>query len=69
MCLASFNLLVGWANDYARASASNPDGYALGMWIFSSLGLFAFVFSYLLYKNETSSNAHGLETITVKSSR
>ncbi|HEY9801967.1 MAG TPA: MFS transporter [Leptolyngbyaceae cyanobacterium] len=69
MGLASFNLLVGWANDYARASASNPDGYALGMWIFSSLGLFAFVFSYLLYKNETSSNAHGLETITVKSSR
>lgn len=67
--LAGFNLLIGWVNDYARASASNPDGYALGMWIFSLLGLLAFVFSYFLYKNENSSHAHGLETITVGSNR
>ena len=63
--LAGFNLLIGWANDHAHAGAANPGGYALGMWIFSSLGLFAVFFSYLLRRNETGPHAHGLETITV----
>ena len=66
--LAGFNLLVGWANDHSHAGASNPGGYALGMWIFSSLGLFAVFFAYLLRRNETGPNAHGLETITAKGS-
>jgi MFS family permease len=61
--LAGFNFLIGWANDHAGASASNPGGYALGMWIFSSLGIFGFLFAYLLRRNETGPNAHGLETI------
>ncbi len=61
--LAGFNLLVGWANDTAGASASNPAGYRLGMWIFSCLGIFAFVFSWLLRRAETGPHAHGLETI------
>lgn len=61
--LAGFNLLIGWANDYTSASASNPDGYILGMWIFSSLGFFAFLFAYLLRRAEVGPNAHGLETI------
>ncbi len=64
--LAGFNLLIGWANDASRASATNPQGYILGMWIFSSLGLFAFTFAFLLRLRERGPNAHGLETITAK---
>ncbi|MGI9103328.1 MAG: MFS transporter [Terriglobales bacterium] len=65
--LAGFNLLVGWANDHSGASAQNPRGYALGMWIFSVLGLFAVFFSYLLRRNEQGPSSHGLDTITAKS--
>jgi MFS family permease len=61
--LAGFNFLIGWANDFTGASATNPGGYALGMWIFSSLGLFGFLFAFLLRRNETGPKAHGLETI------
>ncbi len=64
--LAGFNLLVGWANDYAGASATNPGGYNLGMWIFSCLGFFGLMFAFLLRRSETGPHAHGLETITVK---
>ncbi len=64
--LAGFNFLIGWANDHSAASAANPGGYSLGMWIFSSLGLFGFLFAFLLRQNETGPNAHGLETITTK---
>jgi MFS family permease len=62
--LAGFNFLIGWANDYSQASASNPGGYTLGMWIFSILGVVGFVFAYLLRRSEMGPNAHGLETIT-----
>jgi MFS family permease len=61
--LAGFNLLIGWANDYAGAGAAHPEGYTPGMWIFSSVGFFAFLFAFLLRKSETGPNAHGLETI------
>ena len=61
--LAGFNFLIGWANDFTGASAANPGGYALGMWIFSSLGFFGFLFAFLLRRNENGPNAHGLETI------
>jgi MFS family permease len=63
--LAGFNFLIGWANDHTGASASNPGGYALGMWIFSIVGVAGFFFAYLLRRNETGPNAHGLETIKV----
>jgi len=66
--LAGFNYMIGWANDYSAASATNPDGYALGMWIFSILGFLGFFFAWLLRRQETGPRAHGLETITVKSS-
>ncbi|MFI5111777.1 MAG: MFS transporter [Terriglobales bacterium] len=65
--LAGFNLLIGWSNDHAGASAQHPHGYALGMWIFSALGFFAVFFSWLLRRNEMGPNSHGLETITAKS--
>jgi MFS family permease len=64
--LAGFNLLVGWANDYAGASAANPGGYNLGMWIFSCLGFFGLMFAFLLRRSEMGPNAHGLETITAR---
>ncbi len=65
--LTAFNLLIGWSNDYSHAGASNPRGYALGMWIFSCLGFFAVFFSWLLRRNEMGPHSHGLETITAKS--
>jgi MFS family permease len=66
--LFGFNIAIGWANDYAGASVSNPGGYAMGMWIFSVLGFLGFFFSWMLRRSETGPNAHGLETITTKSS-
>lgn len=65
--LAGFNLLIGWANDISHASASNPDGYNLGMWIFSSLGFFGLIFAFLLRRSELSENGHGLEKGSLKS--
>jgi len=61
--LAGFNLMIGWANDYAGASVSNPGGYDLGMWIFSCLGFFGLFFAWLLWRSETGAHAHGLESI------
>ncbi|MFO7694292.1 MAG: MFS transporter [Vicinamibacterales bacterium] len=61
--LAGFNLLIGWANDYAGASAANPSGYRPGMLIFSTLGFSAVLFSWLLWRAERGPHAHGLETI------
>jgi len=66
--LFGFNLMIGWANDYSHASAQNPGGYSLGMWIFSILGLLGMTFSLLLHHRETGPHGHGLETITTKSS-
>jgi len=65
--LFGLNLLVGWANDHSHASASNPDGYRLGMWIFSTLGFLGVLFAFLLRQRETGPHGHGLETITTAS--
>ena len=65
--LFGFNLLIGWANDHGQASALNPAGYHMGMWIFSLLGLAGVMFAFLLRKRETGPFAHGLETITTVS--
>jgi MFS family permease len=67
--LAGFNLLIGWSNDYSGATITNPGGYALGMWIFSISGFLGFLFAWLLRRSETGPNAHGLETITTRSSK
>jgi MFS family permease len=67
--LFGFNLLIGWANDFSGASAANPGGYTLGMWIFSSLGFFGLLFAYLLRRNESGPHAHGLETIKAGSNQ
>jgi len=59
--LFGFNLLIGWANDFSGASAENPGGYTLGMWIFTSLGFFGLLFAFLLRRREIGSQGHGLE--------
>ena len=64
--LAGFNILIGWANDFSAAGPENPDGYALGMWIFSALGFLGFLFAWFLRRVESGPSAHGLETITTK---
>jgi len=64
--LFGFNLLVGWANDFRHASASNPGGYGLGMWIFSVLGFLGLAFAFLLRQREMGPHGHNLETITSK---
>jgi Na+/melibiose symporter-like transporter len=61
--LAGFNFLIGWANDHAGASASNPNGYRLGMQIFSILGFLGVTFALLLRQRENGPHGHGLETI------
>ncbi|MGB5303390.1 MAG: MFS transporter [Gemmatimonadota bacterium] len=67
--LFGFNWMIGSANDFAGASATNPGGYALGMWIFSVLGFLGFFFAFMLRREEMGPHSHGLETITVKSTR
>ena len=59
--LFGFNLLIGFANDISGASAGNPAGYNLGMWIFSILGFLGLTFAFLLRKSETGPSGHGLE--------
>ena len=59
-----FNLAIGWANDHSNASAANPNGYHMGMWIFSILGLLGMLFAFLLRQRELGPHGHGLETIT-----
>jgi MFS family permease len=62
--LAGFNLMVGWANDHGHAGPENPQGYNLGMWIFSILGFLGLTFAFLLRQRELGPKGHGLETIT-----
>jgi MFS family permease len=62
--LAGFNLMVGWANDHGHAGPNNPNGYNLGMWIFSILGFLGLTFAFLLRRRELGPHGHGLETIT-----
>ena len=59
--VAGFNWMIGLANDYSSANAANPEGYNLGMWIFSVLGFLGFTFAFFLRKAEKSPKGHGLE--------
>ena len=67
--VAGMNWMIGRTNDTFEASAANPVGYIPGMWIFTTLGFLGFFFAVLLRKQETGPDAHGLETITVKSTQ
>jgi hypothetical protein len=54
---------LGWANDVAGASAENPAGYALGMWLLTGLSFLGLVLSSLLWQGERGPRTQGLETI------
>jgi MFS family permease len=64
--LAGFNYLLGWANDVGGASAANPEGYNLGLWILSILGVLGFFLAWRLRREELSPRGHGLETLTIR---
>lgn len=64
--MAAIPWLIGVLNDTFEAGPDNPGGYTAGMWLFTALGVFGLLFSYLLWKSETGPSAHGLETITTK---
>jgi MFS family permease len=66
--MAAIPWLIGFTNDAFMASPENPSGYAPGMWIFTALASLGLFFSFMLWKTETGPNAHGLETITSKTS-
>jgi len=57
--LAGFNFIIGGVND-----ATN--GYATGMWIFSTLGFFGVFFAYMLKQNERGEESYGLENNMLK---
>jgi MFS family permease len=59
--LFGFNIVIGLSNDVSKASAENPGGYHLGMWIFSALGFFGLLFAFLLRRSEMGPGSHGLE--------
>jgi MFS family permease len=61
--LTLFNFLIGWANDFSSAGLNNPQGYSLGMWIFSTLGILGLLFAILLNRAEAGPRSHGLDTI------
>jgi MFS family permease len=65
--MASLNWIVGTANDWSHASASNPVGYHAMLQIFTSLAVSGMIFAVLLRRRETGPQAHGLETITADS--
>jgi MFS family permease len=62
--MASFNWILGWANDRSAASAAHPEGYNLMLLILTTLGFVAMLFAFLLRQRETGPKGHGLETIT-----
>ncbi len=59
--LFAFNIIIGYANDISGATAQNPGGYNLGMWIFSVLGFLGLFFAFLLRQSERGVGGHGLE--------
>lgn len=61
--LTLFNFLIGWANDWSQAGPDNAAGYALGMWLFSTLGFLGMIFAVLLNRAEAGQAGHGLDTI------
>ena len=66
--MAAIPWVIGLTNDFFLAGPDNPQGYAPGMWIFTILASLGLLFSFLLWKNETGPNAHGLETIKARKS-
>jgi MFS family permease len=59
----ALNLLIGKANDSRHAGLDNPEGYRLGLLIFTAIAVTGFMFALLLRIRETGARGSGLETI------
>ena len=66
--VAAVPWLIGRANDAFGAGPARPEGYNAMIWILTGLASFGLLFAFLLWRTERGPQAHGLETITVKSS-
>jgi MFS family permease len=64
--VAGMNWLIGRVNDTQAAGVDNPEGYALGMWIFSVLGFLALAFAIALNIVERGPRGHGLDKVSVE---
>lgn len=53
--------LIGQLNDLFGASAANPGGYDAGMLLFASLGVFGFIFAFLLRRTERQTSLKGVQ--------
>ena len=58
------NLLIGKANDSQHAGIAHPEGYRLGLLIFTGITVTGFIFATLLRIRESGPHTNGLETIT-----
>ena len=58
--MIALNWLIGVVNDAMGAGAQNPQGYALGMWIFSGLGFIGLFFAIKLWQVDRGLGARGL---------
>ncbi len=67
--LFGFNILIGYSNDVSGASASNPGGYTMGMWIFSILGFLGLFFAYMLRRTENKKSGQTLEMGSIHKKR
>ncbi|HKV47298.1 MAG TPA: MFS transporter, partial [Candidatus Acidoferrales bacterium] len=64
--LVVINLMIGWANDHWLASATNAGGYHAGLLMFTAIAALAVLCAFVLWRVETGSSSHGLETITTQ---
>ena len=66
--VAAVPWFIGRANDAFGAGAARPEGYSAMIWILTALASVGLLFAFLLWRTERGPQAHGLETITAKSS-
>jgi MFS family permease len=69
LMVAAVPWLIGRSNDALGASPTNPGGYGGMIWILTGLATFGLLFAFLLWRTERGPHAHGLETITTKTTR
>jgi MFS family permease len=60
-------IVIGFLNDLNSAGPEHPGGYAPGMWFYTTLASLGLLFSWKLWRTETGPRAHGLESITSRS--
>lgn len=60
--LVGFNCMVGWANDACGAGEAHPEGYRLGMWLFTATVAAGLAIALVLRNRERGPRGHGLES-------